>query len=72
MVAAYRDRSNPRLGDGREILLDILVAFGEAEAAAEGNVADVGNLNPRRWRYLQRVMIGADALDLTHGARAEP
>ena len=48
------------------------MALREAEAAGERHVADIGELQLAPRHHAVHVMIGADALDLTHRARPEP
>ena len=52
--------------------LDVLVALLEAEAAAEGNVADVGDPELGKRRQAMDVMVRPDALDCAHRSRSEP
>ena len=72
MVAADRQRNHVGGADLREEGLDVRVALLEAEPALHRHVADVGDGEMRSRRDPQRVLVGPDALDRAHRARAEP
>ncbi len=72
MVAADRQRPHPGSVDAPVKRRDILDRSLEAVARAHRHVANVGGLALAARRHLQRMVIGADALDLAHRPRPEP
>ena len=72
MVAADAQRRHSRRHQLGVEGLDVLVALLQAEPAAEGNVADVGDLELGQRRQAVDVMVGPDALDCAHRSRSEP
>ena len=71
MVAADRQRPYSSRPDARVECLDVLDAAVEAEARAHRHVADVGGLALRSRHDAERMIVGADALDLAHRAGSE-
>ena len=72
MIAADAQRRDAGRDHPGEERLDVLVAVLEAEAAAEGNVADIGDCQLGERRQAMDVMVRPDSLDRPHSARAEP
>ena len=52
--------------------LDVGVAFGQAETAAHGDVADVGDFQPAHGRDPQHMLVGSDSLHCADGPRTKP
>src|SRR5260370_13658033 len=71
MVAADRQRPHPGRLDAPIERLDILYAVVEAEPRAHRHIADIGGLAFRLRHNAERVVVGADTLDLAHRAGSE-
>src|SRR5262249_59430526 len=68
MVAANAQRHPPRRHQLCIEGFDILMALLQAEAAAEGDVADVGNGDLGERRKAMHMMVWTDAFDAPHRA----
>ncbi len=71
MVAANRYRAHPGLADALVKERDILDRLVEAVARAHRHIADIGDIAQRARGDFERVIIGADTLDIAHRARAK-
>ncbi len=71
MVAADRQRNDVSCDERRGKRFDVLVACREVVAAAQQNVADVGDGKTRERRHTKNVLVRSHPLDVADGARTE-
>ena len=71
MIAAARDRNNPRIDDFGVIIEQILMARLKAEPAAKRDISDIRDLQAGNWCPPQHMFERPDTLDRPHRPRPE-
>ena len=71
MIAADRQRNDVCCDERRDERFDVLVAGREVVAAAQRNVADIGDGEIRERRHAENVLVRSHPLDVADGARTE-
>src|SRR5208283_100944 len=71
MISAHRQRPHTPVGEAAVESFDILDRLLQTEAAAKGHVPDIRRLDASLRHAPLRGVVGPNALDVAHGARAE-